>query len=168
MSYQLAIFIDQNKCIDCKSCLEACIFSNKRGITLNNNTPGSDHFSNVCVHCQNPVCVAVCPEKNFQKRYDGIVIRQANRCRLCFLCINSCPFNAISLNPETNNIEKCDFCVERIDQGVEPLCIDCCATGALSLIKIDPAAPSKNKIYFTGFNTPIMSYSYPAIVFSEK
>lgn len=172
MSYQLAIYVDQDKCISCNTCHQACYLTSDSEINVIQNrvqpTIGPEHFFTTCVHCKNPICVAVCPEKNYQKRHDGIVIRKANRCQLCLRCVNSCPFGAINLHPKTNNVMKCDFCVDRIDVGTDPLCIDSCITGALSLVKIEPSDQMKHTTFSMNFDTPIMEYASPSIIFSEK
>lgn len=35
-------------------------------------------------------------------------------------------------NPETGKVGKCDLCMDRIDQGLEPACVSKCTTGCLS------------------------------------
>src|SRR5690606_22278368 len=89
------------------------------------------HISISCNHCRNPVCVTVCPENNFRKRKDGIVIHEASNCQGCMRCITACPFKAPKLNPRTNRAEKCNFCVDRLDEGLQPICVESCVTAAL-------------------------------------
>ena len=84
----------------------------------------------------NPVCISICPENNFQKRWDGIVVHEASHCQACMRCITACPFHAPKLNPKTNRADKCNFCIERIDQGLKPVCVENCVTGALSMMEI--------------------------------
>lgn len=175
MTYQLTFYFDDNKCIDCKTCEQACvdyysseaIHTNTHRYEPNPNTYSACFFI-TCFHCKNPTCVAVCPEKNFQKRYDGIVVRKSDRCQLCLRCIKSCPFHAIKLNPRTNKITKCNFCVERIDQGLKPVCIENCITGALSLIKVNNHNQTPTPITFSNYLTPMMGYSNPSIMLAEK
>lgn len=95
----------------------------------------------LCNHCENPPCVRVCPTKATFKRPDGIVAMDYHRCVGCRFCMAACPFGARSfnfydprpfidrVNPEIPTrtkgvVEKCDFCVERLDKGLNPLCVE--------------------------------------------
>lgn len=124
------------------------------------------HFSISCNHCANPVCISVCPENNYQKRWDGIVVHESNHCQGCMRCITACPFQAPKLNPRTNRADKCNFCVERIDQGLKPVCVENCVTGALSVMKFD--ANQINSFASQKTDIPIVTYTKPSIVVITK
>ena len=98
-------------------------------------------FPVLCNHCENPACVRVCPTEATFKRPDGIVNMDYHRCIGCRFCMTACPFNARSLNffeprlylSEINPdyptrtlgvVEKCNFCVERLEQGLAPYCVE--------------------------------------------
>jgi Fe-S-cluster-containing dehydrogenase component len=119
-----------------------------------------------CNHCKNPVCITICPENNYRKRQDGIVILDSMNCKACLRCVEACPFQAPKLNPKTHRTDKCDFCVERIDQGLRPVCVDNCPTGALSMIL---AERNENDPHLLkNLDIPIMSYTNPSIYIVEK
>lgn len=118
-----------------------------------------------CNHCKNPVCVLVCPENNFQKRSDGIVVHNASNCKGCERCINACPFHAPKLNPITNRADKCNFCVERIDEGLTPICIENCSTEALKMLRIKD---DRNLTYENDDATPLKNYTKPSIFITKK
>ena len=80
---------------------------------------------------------SICPENNFQIREDGIVVHNPSSCKGCQRCIEACPFDALKLNPKTNRADKCNFCIDRIEQGLRPICVENCITGALGMIKLD-------------------------------
>ncbi len=95
----------------------------------------------MCNHCETPACVTVCPTQATFKRPDGIVEMDYHRCIGCRFCMAACPYDARSFNfvdpkpyidqvtpnyPTRTDgvVEKCNFCVERLTQGLEPLCVE--------------------------------------------
>ena len=112
----------------------------------------------LCQHCEFPACAEVCLSKATFVREDGIVLIDYHRCIGCRYCIVACPYGARSFNwyhpeegmPEHKPInplvqtrghgivEKCTFCVERIDKEVYlaekegrkpkpiPACVEAC------------------------------------------
>ncbi|UZP68627.1 4Fe-4S dicluster domain-containing protein [Desulfovibrio mangrovi] len=100
-------------------------------------------FFVLCNHCENPPCVRVCPTKATYKKPDGIVAMDYHRCIGCRFCMAGCPYGARSfnfsdprkhldmgeVNPEFPTrmlgvVEKCNFCVERLAQGLMPACVE--------------------------------------------
>jgi molybdopterin-containing oxidoreductase family iron-sulfur binding subunit len=92
----------------------------------------------LCQHCENPPCVDVCPTGASMKRADGIVLVDRHICIGCRYCMMACPYKARSFvhepltdqNPEVPRgkgcVESCTFCVQRVDRGEEPACVDAC------------------------------------------
>lgn len=124
------------------------------------------YMSMSCNHCRNPVCVYICPENNFQKRHDGIVVHNAVNCRACKRCIKACPFHAPKINPKTNRADKCNFCVERIDQGLQPICIENCSTGALKMLRVQKDSTKFNQANYT--DVPLSNYTKPSLFITKK
>ncbi len=173
MPSQLMFSVDLRRCINCKTCEMSCndyygiTETHRRNIvTYDTEEDIEVHLSMSCNHCANPVCVMICPENNFQKRPDGIVVHNANNCQACLRCVNACPFHAPKLNPKTNRADKCNFCVERIDQGLRPVCIENCITNALSMMVVDT---DELKSYsLKEVDIPMMSFSHPSIFVTRK
>jgi len=105
-------------------------------------------FVVLCNHCDNPPCVRVCPTKATFRNPDGAVVMDFHRCIGCRFCMAGCPYGSRSFNwkdprkfiQETNPefptrmrgvVEKCNFCVERLDKGLQPACVEACKDGAL-------------------------------------
>jgi molybdopterin-containing oxidoreductase family iron-sulfur binding subunit len=102
----------------------------------------------LCNHCSNPPCVRVCPTEATWKREDGIVMMDWHRCIGCRYCIAACPYDSRSFNfveprPDVVNInpafptrtrgvvEKCNFCEERLAEGLSAACAEACLEHAL-------------------------------------
>jgi molybdopterin-containing oxidoreductase family iron-sulfur binding subunit len=100
-------------------------------------------FPVLCNHCSNPPCVKVCPTRSTWKREDGIVMMDYHRCIGCRFCMAACPYGARSFNwrdprPFIEDItpdyptrtkgvvEKCNFCAERLAEGLIPACVEAC------------------------------------------
>ncbi|PAE20459.1 hypothetical protein CHH80_10610 [Bacillus sp. 7504-2] len=174
MTEQFMFYIDVNRCINCKSCEMACNeyygltdIHRRNVVTIDmKNSTNTISVSLSCGHCSNPLCIYVCPENNFYKRHDGIVVHNSTHCKSCTRCITTCPFQAPKLNPKTNRADKCNFCVERIDEGLKPICVEACVTGALNIVKMNPDTVNATLLIQSGF--PLASYTKPSIFIKEK
>jgi Fe-S-cluster-containing dehydrogenase component len=103
----------------------------------------------LCNHCESPPCVRYCPTKATWQREDGIVMMDYHRCIGCRYCMAGCPYGSRSFNwrdprPFIKNpnidfptrtrgvVEKCNFCEERLSQGLLPACVEACKEKALT------------------------------------
>ncbi|MEW6440231.1 MAG: 4Fe-4S dicluster domain-containing protein [bacterium] len=85
-----------------------------------------------CFHCEEPWCLSACPSGAIRKRPDdGIVFIDPKTCVGCKSCIVACPWGACQWNPVTRKAVKCDYCMDRIDEGLRPACVTKCLTGCL-------------------------------------
>lgn len=139
-----AMIFDQNKCIGCGVCKEACAETNhvpvgQMRMTLErqsalDGTPGNRKYVRVsCQQCENPPCVRVCPTgaAHIDPR-TGIVTMDNDRCVGCKYCIAGCPYNVRFINKETKVAENCDFCLKtKLRQGEKPACVQACRHDAL-------------------------------------
>jgi DMSO reductase iron-sulfur subunit len=141
---QYLLFQDVNQCIGCHSCAVACK-SNKDlpvgpkicqiipvGPKFVGDLPRAVFTFMPCYHCEDPWCVAACPTGAMQKRVkDGIVFVDKDLCVGCKTCMAACPWGAPQWNKEEGKVVKCDYCMDRLDEGLEPACVTVCTTGCL-------------------------------------
>lgn len=173
MQKQLMFFFDFNKCIDCKTCEMSCNdYHGLRGVhrrqvvTYDMEGQRPVHISMSCNHCYNPVCILICPENNYMKRSDGVVILTPVNCQGCERCVKACPFHAPKINPQTNQVDKCNLCVERLDEGLKPVCVENCTTGAIGVIEVDLKERRKYNLGDSG--VPVANFTNPSILIKQK
>lgn len=135
---------DSERCINCKACEVSCK-TNKDltvGPALCKNmamgpveVAGQPRMRFVfmpCFHCGEPWCMAVCPSGAIKQRAeDGIVYIEPALCIGCKSCITACPWGTPQWDPTTNKAVKCDYCKDRVDQGLKPACVTKCLTQCL-------------------------------------
>jgi len=138
---------DTDLCVKCKSCVMACSLENNfqtgtRDLYIYNSTASSIagivNLSLACNHCDEPACLTGCPAQAYYRDYDtGAIIHDPIKCMGCSFCTWRCPFDAPKMNSIKGHIEKCNFCVHRLHDGIDPACVTACPTGALSHVVSD-------------------------------
>ncbi len=89
-----------------------------------------------CLHCSDAACMDVCPVGAITRRGDAVVI-DYGACKGCGLCALACPFGAITFDNEKRKPIKCDLCINIIEKGGTPACVEACPSHALQYIDID-------------------------------
>lgn len=169
--YRWGMVINLDKCIGCEYCMRACCATNDvpadrpwNIVVAEQNSAGYPFFfSRPCLHCQEAPCVEVCPVKATYRREDGLIVMNYDRCIGCRYCEVACPYAARRFNWEEREegnefiptwgiaeverrprgvVEKCTFCIHRIDDGLRqglmpgenpeatPACVNICPVGA--------------------------------------
>ena len=140
---QYALLVDYKLCFDCKACEVACKQANDlpvgprwiQVITVGPKKVGErlivDFIPMTCRHCAKPPCIGACPTDAIIKRQDGIVIINSELCNGCMACIPACPFAALQYNPEKNIVDKCNMCLNRVENGLKPACVQACPSKAI-------------------------------------
>ena len=85
-------------------------------------TPGQ------CMQCGNTPCKRVCPTRATGVGAGGIVTVEDKKCIGCKYCMTACPYNARYYSEERGAVDKCTFCVHRLEQGRLPACVETCPT----------------------------------------
>lgn len=186
--HRWGMVINLSACIGCDYCVYACQAVNdvpddmRWNVHLVERTETGSifHMTRPCLHCQDAPCVAVCPVGATFVRDDGIVIMNYNKCIGCRYCQVACPYGARSFNwgeregasgyqsqwgsAEVERrprgvVEKCTFCVHRIDRGLAqglvpgidrqatPACVNICPVKARLFGDLnDPNSPVSRAI----------------------
>lgn len=85
------------------------------------------YLARICNHCTYAACIAACPRKAVYKRdEDGIVLVDQSRCRGYQECVKACPYKKIFYNAVTRVSEKCIGCFPRVEEGLQPRCVESC------------------------------------------
>ena len=170
-NFHWVMVIDLSRCIGCDYCVWACQATNdtkddmRWNIRIDDETPLGEvfHVTRPCLHCTDAPCVEVCPVSATYHRADGLVAMDYDKCIGCRYCQTACPYGARSFNwferseenpqapewgtPEVARrprgvVEKCTFCVHRIDAGLAnglmpgvdedatPACVNVCPVNA--------------------------------------
>ncbi len=155
------MIIDLNKCNQCEACITACklennvqivskenadmgramFWMNMLTISYTRNYPDirSESLPMLCMQCDEPPCIKVCPVRATYKRDDGIVAQIYPQCIGCRYCMANCPYtvkvfnwfkdeqpveNEKTCNPDVSVrpkgvVEKCTFCIHRLQKAKE-------------------------------------------------
>ncbi|HID86312.1 MAG TPA: hydrogenase 2 operon protein HybA [Anaerolineae bacterium] len=157
----MAILYDGSRCVGCRACQMACkewnnlppestdpqgLYESPRDLSAHTWTliqlaeveeRGKVYRSFLkrqCMHCLHPACVSACPVGALHKREDGAVIYDSARCIGCRYCMVACPFGIPKFEWEKRLpfISKCTFCMDRLEAGLKPACVEACPVGALT------------------------------------
>ncbi len=146
---QLGFVHNNFDCIGCRACEIACKDKNglvpgprfRRVMYIEGGTFPEVYAYKVnmsCNHCAEPACLPTCPTGAIYKRKkDGIVDIDSTLCIGCRRCEAACPFGAPQFIPDQNIVSKCNMCVDEIDAGRKPYCVQACMMRVLDIGPID-------------------------------
>jgi len=150
MAGRRAFLVDSAACSGCKACQAAC--KDRHGLAVGilwrrvyeiagggwareGGAWAPDVFaynlSIACNHCEEPICVEVCPTGAMRRREDGLVLVDADRCVGCRYCAWACPYGAPQYDEAAGVMTKCTFCDDLLEQGLPPACVAACPMRAL-------------------------------------
>ena len=160
--------IDLKRCYGCYSCVMACKQANctPPGVFWSRVLRGEmGEYPNsvrqalpvLCMQCEEPDCMKVCPTGATYQAEDKIVRVDKDKCIGCKYCMMACPYGARYTVPEYRSYfpeglpisdyekycmqvwnekrgcgvaTKCDFCIDRRAEGREPACVQSCPAKA--------------------------------------
>ncbi len=60
-------------------------------------------------------------------------------------CLATCPFALMPADKEGRAAQKCERCAERLEEGTDPVCVQVCPRGALSLKEVPGSVASREE-----------------------
>lgn len=169
--------IDLTRCTGCRGCMVACKQWNQleaektsffTGEGYSNPPAMSEHtftrikfrdyekngqnefafYKEMCMHCDDPACVSVCPVFAFKKSKEGPVSYDADRCIGCRFCMVACPFGVpkYQWSKAFPLVRKCTGCYSRIREGLIPACAKTCPSAITYGSRKDMITEAKRRI----------------------
>jgi len=171
---RLQMLIDSSRCIDCKACMMACKIANHVPAGqwrnwIKNSRSGGDaalpprpieaHYQpGGCMHCAEAPCLLACPTgATYRHKTTGVVLVDRGLCIGCGNCIPACPYGARFRHANLNVVDKCDYCMARLEQGLLPACVDTCPTKARSFGLEETLKKNVNTRFIKEGATPIQA-----------
>lgn len=141
------LMLSPEKCLGCRTCELACSFDKIRAfnpkisrVSVLSYDEAAISVPIMCMQCEDPSCMKVCPTSAIYRVEDGTVSVDAKKCIGCKLCISACPLGNITFSPVEKKVVKCDLC------GGEPKCAKLCPSGAIEFRESTPNTLSRKKI----------------------
>lgn len=157
---KFVMVVDLGRCKNARKCVDACQEGHylpkdhewmKVQLLQDSEYTAPYWFPKPCFHCDQPLCVSVCPVGATYKRADGIVLVDNHRCIGCKFCMTGCPYSArqfhwketeveqpdVEYSAETNvpsqegTVGKCVFCADKLRRNELPRCVTACPMGVL-------------------------------------
>lgn len=133
--------VDTRLCVACKACVLACKAENnlEEGACrdwLVEEVRGefpklrAENRSERCNHCSYAPCVSACPTGASHIAAGGVVLVTADKCTGCKACMAACPYDARYVTSQ-GHVDKCTFCLHRVERGELPACVGVCPTRTL-------------------------------------
>ncbi|HHV19657.1 MAG TPA: 4Fe-4S dicluster domain-containing protein [Thermoanaerobacterales bacterium] len=133
------LMISPDKCIGCRTCEVICSFSKIEAFNPKNSRVSVIAYDEaaisvpiMCMQCEEPSCMIVCPVSAIVKNKDGTVLIDENKCIGCKLCVSACPLGNITFNTGERKVVKCDLC------GGDPYCAKFCPSEAIRFTEASP------------------------------
>ncbi|AET33062.1 4Fe-4S dicluster domain-containing protein [Pyrobaculum ferrireducens] len=84
-----------------------------------------------CMHCVEAPCARACPVGAIKVTSDGAVVINRDECIGCGYCEATCPYDVPKKGAD-GRYYKCTFCVDRIENGRAPACVEVCPTNVFT------------------------------------
>jgi Fe-S-cluster-containing dehydrogenase component len=114
-----------------------------------------------CMQCDAAPCVKAAKNGTVYKKPDGIVIIDPEKAVGQKQIVDACPYGAIFWNEDKQLPQKCTFCVQRLEEGNIPKCVQACPSKAMIFGDLDDpesevcklVASGKAEVFHAEYNT---------------
>ena len=141
---QYRFHFDATACVGCHCCEVACNEQNGNDADIKWRRVGEMEtgtfpdtlqlFNSMsCNHCIDPECLRGCPTESYIKLDNGIVWHDDPSCIGCQYCTWNCPYEVPVFNPDRGIVTKCHMCVDKLEAGQTPACVQACPGGAIEI-----------------------------------
>lgn len=141
---QYRFHFDATACVGCHCCEAACNEQNGNGSDVKWRRVGemeggtfpevTQLFNSMsCNHCIDPACLNGCPTESYIKLDNGIVFHEDDTCIGCQYCTWNCPYEVPVFNADRGIVTKCHMCVDKLEVGQTPACVQACPSGAIEI-----------------------------------
>ncbi|NPV44299.1 MAG: 4Fe-4S dicluster domain-containing protein [Firmicutes bacterium] len=141
------LMLSPEKCIGCRTCELVCSFNKTKAfnpkcsrVTVISYDEAAISVPIMCMQCEDPSCIKVCPTSAITKADDGTAVIDEKKCIGCKFCISACPLGNITFSPIERKIVKCDLC------GGEPGCAEFCPSGAIEFREAAPNTLNRKRV----------------------
>ena len=143
---QYGFFVDLSRCIGCNSCTVSCkqwhdvapgpakpmrVYQWETGVFPDVKLR---MLPIMCYHCEKPACMDACENKAISKDEQyGAVLVDPDKCRGDRKCWTACPYGSPQFPADGEGIKmvKCTMCIDRLKEGLKPICVLSCSMRAL-------------------------------------
>ena len=141
---QYRFHFDATACVGCHCCEVACNEQNANPDDIKWRRVGEMEagsfpdtlqlFNSMsCNHCIEPECLKGCPTESYIKLDNGIVFHDDPSCIGCQYCTWNCPYEVPVFNPDRGIVTKCHMCVDKLEAGQTPACVQACPSNAIEI-----------------------------------
>ena len=105
-------------------------------------------YKEMCMHCNEPACVSVCPVSALIKTPEGPVVYDTKRCIGCRFCMIACPFGVpkYQWSKALPLVVKCTGCYSRLKAGLKPACAKACPSAISYGSRTDMIKEAKRRL----------------------
>lgn len=135
MAGQKIIFIDFERCSNCRACEATCSLVQEKRINPEISRVhivkwerAGIYIPVLCQQCYTPMCKEVCPVKAIEVAENGAIRIDYDVCIGCKLCFTACPFGAIIVDAKNRRVLACSLC------DGEPDCVKACYREAIQYV----------------------------------